>query len=382
MAEKYDIYYNFVLFGSTNDDATTHQWWEDSTKRQALVRVLTPLFQRYANNPRVHTWETVNEPEWQSRNGITSVAGMLATSDALANAIHQNSGALVTVGNAQMQDMSTWVGHVLDYYSPHYYDPFGTGFNDPFVTSASSAGPDGKPVVIGEFPADTSSSNPNALTRWQRLYALGYAGGWSWSLSPERTYDRIGTDFAAAATFASDKRDLGPQSTALQPSPTPSRTASTPTATPSPTAIATATLMATVTPSLTPTPTPTSSSGQTLIWTMQVTLSTTSVARGGSIRIRDVVSASQAAQALVDIEIYDGELEQGLPAPLGQPVVRGEQDATVLDDVVGANNRHPWYVHSDDWHLFPRLGQLVQLQQPRRDVHRALTSTRPSLRTS
>ena len=150
-AAKYDISYDLVLFGGTNDDSTTHQWWEDSAKRAALVRVLTPLFQRYASNPRVHTWEIVNEPEWQSRNGQTSVAGMLATGDAIANAVHQNSNALVTVGNAQVQDMATWKGHPLDYYSPHYYDNFGTGSNDPFVTAANS--PDGKPVVIGEFPA-------------------------------------------------------------------------------------------------------------------------------------------------------------------------------------------------------------------------------------
>ena len=104
------MYYNLVLFGGTNDDATTHQWWENAAKRQALVNVLTPLFQRYGSNPRVHTWEIANEPEWQSRNGLTTVAGMLATADALTNATHANTSALVTVGNAQIQDMQTWVG--------------------------------------------------------------------------------------------------------------------------------------------------------------------------------------------------------------------------------------------------------------------------------
>jgi hypothetical protein len=171
--------------------------------------VLTPLFQRYASNPRVHTWEIVNEPEWQSRNGITSVAGMLATVDALTNAVHQNSPALVTVGQAQMQDMATWRGHPLDYHSPHYYDNFGTGTNDPFVTSANSASPDGKPVVIGEFQA-SSGLNPDAQTRWQDLYSGGYAGGWNWSLSPEHTGDKIPTDLNAAAAFSNGKSDLGP----------------------------------------------------------------------------------------------------------------------------------------------------------------------------
>ena len=208
-ADKYDISFNFVLFGGTNDDPTTHQWWENSAKRQALAQVLMPLFQHYASNPRVHTWEIVNEPEWQSRNGQTTVQGMLATADALANAIHANSPALVTVGNAQVQDMQTWVGHPLDYYSPHYYDNFGTGRNDPFVTPASQVSPDGKPVVIGEFPANPGL-NPDAQTRWQKLYANGYAGGWNWSLSPEHTADKIATDLTAASAFAADKSNLSP----------------------------------------------------------------------------------------------------------------------------------------------------------------------------
>ena len=222
-AAKYDISYNFVLFGGTNDDPTTHQWWENGAKREALVHVLTPLFQHYASNPRVHTWEIVNEPEWQSRNGQTSVEGMLATADALANAIHASGPALVTVGNAQIQDMQTWVGHPLDYYSPHYYDNFGTGRNDPFVTAASAVSPDGKPVVIGEFPAN-AGLKPDAQTRWQKLYANGYAGGWNWSLSPEHTADKIATDLSAATAFAADKSNLGPAMTPSASAPAPSGT--------------------------------------------------------------------------------------------------------------------------------------------------------------
>ena len=207
-AAKYGVFYDFVLFGSTNDDAVTHQWWENSTKRAALVQVLTPLFARYANATRISTWEIVNEPEWQSRNAVTTVAGMRATVDGLANAVHANSTKLVTVGNAQIQDMATWVGHPLDYYSPHYYDNFGTGSNDPFVTRVHS--PDGKPVVIGEWQASTGLS-PSAQQRWQALYANGYAGGWAWSISPEKTADKISIDLNAAASFAAGKPDLGPR---------------------------------------------------------------------------------------------------------------------------------------------------------------------------
>jgi hypothetical protein len=197
-----------VLFGGTNDDAVTHQWWENPTKRAALVKVLTPLFARYASNPRVHTWEIVNEPDWQTRNGLTTVAGATATVDALADAVHANSRAYVTVGEAQVQDMATWAGHHIDYHSPHYYDPFGTGSNDPFLNRAVS--PDGKPVVIGEFAA-SSGMNPSAAQRWASLYSNGYAGAWAWSISPEHTSDKIDIDLAAATAFASGKSDLGPK---------------------------------------------------------------------------------------------------------------------------------------------------------------------------
>lgn len=206
-AGRYGISYNFVLFGSTNDNAVTHQWWENSQKRQALVSVLTPLFAHYASNLRVHTWEIVNEPDWQTRNHITTLAGATATVDLLADAVHANSKALVTVGEAQVQDMKTWVGHHLDYHSPHYYNSFGTGSNDPFVTA--SASPDGKPVVIGEFPAGPAAT-PSPLLRWQALYTKGYSGGWAWSLSPERTYDRIPIDMTAATAFSTGLSDLGP----------------------------------------------------------------------------------------------------------------------------------------------------------------------------
>jgi hypothetical protein len=277
-AARFDLTYNFVLFGSTNDDATTHQWWEDSAKRAALVRVLTPLFQRYATHPRIHTWEIVNEPEWQSRNGITTVSGMLATVDALANAIHQNTNKLVTVGNAQMQDMRTWVGHPVDYHSPHYYDNFGTGLNDPFVTPAASVSPDGKPVVIGEWQA-SSGLTPDAQSRWQTLYSTGYAGGWPWTLSPEHTNDKISIDLAAAAAFARGKSDLGPQASAAPPPPT-----ATPTVVPIPTATATPPLAT---------------------WTMRARVRSSSLAIGARQRIWDTVTASHSISALVDLEVYD-----------------------------------------------------------------------------
>ncbi|MBV9170356.1 MAG: hypothetical protein JOZ81_09765 [Chloroflexi bacterium] len=321
-AAKYDIYYNLVLFGGTNDDSTTHQWWEDATKRQALVNVLTPLFQHYAGNPRVHTWEVVNEPEWQSRNGITSVSGMLATGDAIANAVHANSRALVTVGNAQVQDVATWQGHPLDYYSPHYYDNFGTGSNDPFVTAASS--PDGKPVVIGESQ-ESAGLTPSAQTRWQDLYNLGYAGGWPWSLSPEHTSDQIAIDLSAAAAFAQGKPDLGPQSATVSPTSTPTQQAT-----------ATPTVLPTSTPTPAPsTPTPTPVAGGQATWTSHASVSAATVARGKADSVTAHVTVNQSASALVDVEIYD---------PAGNKVAQRYWDNHAFSPNTSRTYRFTWTV--------------------------------------
>jgi hypothetical protein len=264
----------------------------------------------------VHTWELVNEPEWQSRNAQTTTAGMLATGDALANAIHQNSRALVTVGNAQIQDMVTWVGHPIDYYSPHYYDNFGTGSNDPFVTSASAASPDGKAVVIGEFPA-SSGLTPDAQSRWQALYANGYAGGWNWSLSPEHTGDKIATDFNAAAAFASGKSDLGPRLSGSAPTSTPVPVTATPvpptsTAVP-PTATAVPPTATAVPPTSTavpgaPAPAPstaTATPATTTTWALRASSNPTSVTRGSTVNVTARVTASRSVRALLDVEIYD-----------------------------------------------------------------------------
>jgi hypothetical protein len=166
----------------------------------------------------------------------------------------------------------------------------GTGSNDPFVTSASSASPDGKAVIIGEFPAD-SGYTPDAATRWQALYTTGYAGGWNWSLSPEHTNDRIGTDVAAATGFSIGKNDLGPRAGSA-PTPTPVPPTPTPVP-PTPTPVP-------PTP-VPPTPVPI---GQPT-WTTAASAAPTIVTRGTAVQIKSKVTTNGVAQALVDVEIYD-----------------------------------------------------------------------------
>src|SRR5581483_9968916 len=77
LANQYDLYYDFVLFSDTTSMPNT--WETDATQRQKLVNALTPLFQKYANNPRIFSWELYNEPEWQTRNGQISTQAVVDT---------------------------------------------------------------------------------------------------------------------------------------------------------------------------------------------------------------------------------------------------------------------------------------------------------------
>jgi hypothetical protein len=207
-AAKFQISLDLVLFDGTDDDATTHAWWTNPSMRAALRNVLVPLFQRYANQTRILSWEIVNEPDWQIRNGQTDQASATALVNLLADAVHANAHQLVTVGQAQLQDMASWAGSHIDFYSPHYFDNFGTtGGGDPFQQPAAS--PDGKPVVVGELEAGPGLA-PSARQRYQALYDGGYAGASTWSLTPEATFDGFSLDGPGVAAFAAGKPDVGP----------------------------------------------------------------------------------------------------------------------------------------------------------------------------
>jgi hypothetical protein len=68
IAAQYDIYIEFTLFSSPGDVP----WFATTAQHQAVVDVLTPLFQHYASNPRVLAWEPVNEPDYNTGSGTQS----------------------------------------------------------------------------------------------------------------------------------------------------------------------------------------------------------------------------------------------------------------------------------------------------------------------
>ena len=231
IAQEHDLYYDFVLFSSPT--AIPRPWVTSGAQRSKLAAALAPLLAHYATNPRILSWEVFNEPEWDIWNNHIDAPSVQATVRAVADAVHANSQAYVTVGAASIGGLPLWVGQHLDYYQAHWYDTQ-TGNEcarcTDYATLRDHYGLDA-PLVIGEFYAPSSV---DAAQRFADFYDRGYAGAWPWSLFPDHTSDRFGVDLGAAQAFAAQRADLGPNAAAQPATPSSEAAATSAPSVPSP----------------------------------------------------------------------------------------------------------------------------------------------------
>jgi hypothetical protein len=210
LAEQHDVYFTFVLF--SGPDAVPRSWLSDPGQRVALVEVLgTQLFRRYADHPRILSWEVFNEPEFRIWDGTVSEEEVVETVREIAVQANAETTSHITVGSANLDGLGMWVGVGLDYYQAHWYDYMGSGGWCARCTDYASVKARfhlDAPLVIGEY---FGGPEADALQRLDDWYDKGYAGAWAWSLFPDHTHDQMAIDDSASTAFVGARHDIGPR---------------------------------------------------------------------------------------------------------------------------------------------------------------------------
>jgi hypothetical protein len=200
LAEQFDVSLVFTIFSAPSTIPGT--WLTTEDGRQRLADALGELFARYGDNPRVHTWQLVNEPEWEIWNAIVELDDFRDLTTKVSASIHANSAALSSIGSANLDGLGFWSDTGLDYYTAHWYDPMSSGGACAMCTSYSDLAARFEfeaPIVIGEY---YGGPDVDLVDRLDTFYLKGYAGAWAWSLLPKRTFDEFAIDHVAAAEFA------------------------------------------------------------------------------------------------------------------------------------------------------------------------------------
>ena len=185
---------------------------QDTSKTRSYINTaLIPMVKRYANQCNLLAWEIINEPEWAMNVPFGATTSQKVNASQMqcfvgmqAEAIHQYSTKLVTVGSASLRWNSDvfsvttpcvanyWKDQAiqaaynkplahLDFYEIHYYDWMNGVINfDPYQSccTASYWGLD-KPCLIGESQGNSTKHTPTTML--YNAFTGNYAGVLFWS---------------------------------------------------------------------------------------------------------------------------------------------------------------------------------------------------------
>ncbi|MEP1125070.1 MAG: hypothetical protein ABJH68_14395 [Ilumatobacter sp.] len=201
LAEAADVDLVLTLFPGAIE--IPPEWLATPEAMTRFVDVIDDLFIRYANHPRIMTWQVMNEPEWAIWNSLIDGDLVRDFVREVAERVHATTSSLVSLGAARMDGLPLWTDLGLDYLTVHWYDNM-TGKSEcvPCVSYAELARSldTDLPILIGEF-----HHNPaEPVERLQRFRDLGYAGALAWSLLPNRTADGLDIVDDASQGFAAE----------------------------------------------------------------------------------------------------------------------------------------------------------------------------------
>lgn len=208
LAREYDFYLTFVIFSAPSELSVS--WLGEPAARAAAVTVLGDLFERYANEPRIFSWEVFNEPEWEIWRGDAPQRATIEFVGAVVAEANERTPAHISVGSANLDGLSLWSGLGFDYYDAHWYDPMPDevcALCLDYETIRDRYNLDA-PLVVGEFYGGLDVDTPSRLSHF---YDNGFAGAWPWSLFSDRTEDKLQVDLDSLRAFVDSHPDIGPR---------------------------------------------------------------------------------------------------------------------------------------------------------------------------
>lgn len=197
IAEKYEVYIMPTLLSF--DHCKDERWQllvESKENCDQFAEMYAAEFaKRYGDEEYLFGIDIMNEPDWVHENdecGKLEWDNISYLFAKCAQAIHENSSALVTVGmgivkynsdnyegnfisDEYLKSLSGSDKSYVDFYSPHWYSWQIDWYGYPFTVTPEAFGMDGtKPCVIGE----TSNDYLAKLTSGE-IYEKAYENGWN-----------------------------------------------------------------------------------------------------------------------------------------------------------------------------------------------------------
>ncbi|MBN1757731.1 MAG: cellulase family glycosylhydrolase [Chitinispirillaceae bacterium] len=207
--------------------------------RSYIDNALIPMVEHTKDADNLFAWEVINEPEWSidgpgNTTQLVSATEMVRFCGMIAEAIHEHSNKMVTVGSACLKWHSTkqppaeshyWndaffkqaydkPGSYLDFYQVHYYDwMFNEDWGyDPFQSGKTPEFWElDKPTIIGESPGETGQYTVDRMV--DNAFSNGYAGILPWSynaLDGHGTWDEVKTQLKAFRDAHAEMVDYTP----------------------------------------------------------------------------------------------------------------------------------------------------------------------------